>query len=184
MTTEELLTLCDRLEKDHACCPGLQHIWNANGGCQWCHQDRDDVDAAIIATALRERLAGPEWTKEPPKVEGFYWVKSPRIAEQVTNAFTFGSRHELVANVHGYPQLRNVSQFDGAEWLGPITPERLAGPDVRDLRARADALAAVLDALVTDCERSREMVFDNADDAYGSKVSMENARKALTDYRN
>lgn len=81
MSETELRAVAERLDKDHATCD--PHLWNAHRQCQWCKQDRDDVEASMLARAwLAERDETPvdeTWLRSVGFVTCYndWWIQSP-----------------------------------------------------------------------------------------------------------
>lgn len=73
--------------------------------------------------ALVDRLAAPEWTREPPKVPGFYWLRAGDFdgVRLVVNEVVRVHEEFGPAYVVGFGWGRYVEKMPAhAEWSGPL----------------------------------------------------------------
>ena len=72
-----------------------------------------------LANELAELRARLTWTKETPKVEGFYW-RYPGIPVRVFKRSNGPQKGELWFDGFGLVGLANNPDNPGIEWAGPI----------------------------------------------------------------
>lgn len=61
------------------------------------------------------------WSKEPPAVDGFYWIRADRESLNICEVIIRGAgsdRWNIL--VVGRDEFYGISEFRNAEWAGPI----------------------------------------------------------------